>query len=106
VNTFFRRTAFSHNKEIFTMRPNKLTLCIFKTNLPNKCRISNNSNVYIHIHQINEKHFKATNQKHILKNAVIRMSTHPDDTSWGVGKFARNCYCRQKNRNKYEHSSR
>jgi len=43
------------------MRPNNLTRCIFKTKVPNECRIDNNETIYEHIHEIKEKHFKATN---------------------------------------------
>jgi len=80
VNTFLRRTAFSPNKEIFTMRPNKLTRCIFKSNVPNEWRIDNYATVYERIHEIEEIHFKATNHKFTI-NATIRMRIHPADTS-------------------------
>jgi len=55
VNTFLRRTEFFPNKEIFPMRPNNLTRCIFKTNVPNECRIENNATIYKRIREIKEK---------------------------------------------------
>jgi len=61
VNTFLRRTALSPNKKIFPVRSNNLTRCIFKTKVPNECRIDNNKTIYKGIHEIKEKHFKATN---------------------------------------------
>jgi hypothetical protein len=87
VNTFLRRTAFSPNKEVFTMRPNKLTRCIFKTNVLNECRIDNYATIYKRIHEIKETHFKATNHKFAI-NARIRMRIHPADTPPKRGEFA------------------
>jgi len=87
VNTFLRRTAFSPNKEIFTMRPHKLTRCIFKTNLSNKCRICNNANVDIHTpnkgntFQGNE----STLRKKRLRYACVTIQLIPRR---GEGKFA------------------
>jgi len=43
------------------MRPNKIARCIFKTKVSNECRIDNNETIYKRIHEIKEKHFKATN---------------------------------------------
>jgi len=57
VNTFLRRTDFSPNNEIFPMRPNNLTRCIFKTKVPNEYRVDNNETIYKCIHEIKEKHF-------------------------------------------------
>ena len=79
VNTFLRRTAFSPNTEIFTVRPNKRTSCIFKTKVLNKCRINNYANIYRRIYEIKEKHFKATNYQFTIK-ATIRMRIHPAST--------------------------
>jgi len=79
VNTFRRRNAISHNKEIFAMRPSNLTRCIFKTKVPNECRIYNNGTIYKSIHDIKEKHFKATNHQ-CTNKATIRMRIHPPDT--------------------------
>ena len=81
VNTFPRRTAFFPNKEIFAIRPNKLTRCIFKTTILNKSRIDNNANIYKRIHEIRENNFKATNQKCILKSC----DTHAHTSSWYPG---------------------
>jgi hypothetical protein len=86
VNTFLRRTAVSPNKEIFTMRPNKLTRCIFNTNVPNECRIDNYATIYKRIHEINEKHFKATNHQ-CTNKVTIRMRIHPADTPPKSGKI-------------------
>jgi hypothetical protein len=60
------------------MRPKKLTRCMFKTTVQNKWRVDNKGNVYKHIHEINEKYFKATYQE-CIKKAVIRMRIHPAD---------------------------
>ena len=79
VNTLLRRTAFSLNKEIFTVRPNNLTRCIFKTKITNQCRTDNNGIIYKSIHYIKEKHFKATNHQ-CTKKATKRMRKHPADT--------------------------
>jgi hypothetical protein len=79
VHTFPRRTALSPNKEMFAIRPNKLTRCIFKTTILNTCWIENDATVYIRIHEIKENNFKATNQQ-CIKNAAIRMRIHPADT--------------------------
>jgi len=40
--------------------------------------VDKKANVYKHIRQVKEKHFKATNQKYIIK-AVTRMRIHPAD---------------------------
>ena len=104
VNKFLRRSAFSPNKEIFPMRPNNLTRCIFKTNVPNECRINNKANIYKHIHQ-KETHFKATNQQCIkrLKCACVCFQLIP---RWRVGKVGRKSYWRQKIPNEFEHAFR
>jgi len=60
------------------MRPNNLTRCIFKTNVPNECRIDNNATIYERIHEIKENIFKATNQQ-CIKKATIRMRIHTAD---------------------------
>ena len=79
MNTFLRRTAFFPNKEIFAISPNKLTRCIFRAIILNKCRIDNNANIYKRIHEIRENNFKATKQN-ALKKTAIRMRIHPADT--------------------------
>jgi len=61
------------------MRPNNLTRCIFKTNAPNECHIEHNENIHKRIHQMKEKHFKATNHQ-CTNKAIIRMRIHPADT--------------------------
>jgi hypothetical protein len=78
VNTFLRRTDFSPNKEIFPTRPNNLTRCIFKTKVPNECRIVNNATIYKGINKIKEKHFKTTNRQYTNK-ATIRVRIHTAD---------------------------
>ena len=83
------------------MRPNKLTRCIFKSNVPNECRIDNYSTIYKRIDEIKEKHFKATNHKFTIK-ATIRMRIHPADTPPKRGEFSRSCNLRQKIRNEFE----
>ena len=76
VNRFLRRTDHSPNNEIFPMRPNNLTRCIFKTNVQNECWIRNKPNVYKHIHK-HETNFKTTNQQRIKKATMyMRISTH------------------------------
>jgi hypothetical protein len=82
VNKFLRRSAFSPNKEIFPMRPNNLTRCIFKTNVPNECRINNKANIYKHIHQKKKKntHTFQGNESTMQKNAKMRMRILPADT--------------------------
>jgi hypothetical protein len=67
VNIFLRKTGLSPNREVFTMRFNNLTHCIFKTTVQNACRFSNNATVNKQIYIINETHFKATNQQYIKK---------------------------------------
>jgi len=79
VNTFLRRTAFSPNREIFAIRPNNLTRCIFETKVPNEYRIGNNTTTYKCIYDIKEKYFKKTNHQYTNKTP-IRMRTHPADT--------------------------
>ena len=61
------------------MRRNKLTRCIFKTNVPNKCSVDNYATIYKRIHEMKEKNFKATNHEN-TKKATIRMRIHPADT--------------------------
>jgi hypothetical protein len=78
VNTFLRRTAFSPSKEIFSMHPNNLTR-IFKTKVPNECRIHNYATIYKRIYEIKEKNVKATDYQVTIK-ATIRMRIHPADT--------------------------
>jgi hypothetical protein len=78
VNTFLRITAFSPKKDIFTMRPNKLTRCISKTNVSNEYRIDNYATIYKLIHEIKEKHIKATNHQFTNK-AKLCMRIHPAD---------------------------
>jgi len=60
------------------MRPNNLTRCIFKISVPNECHIHNNPTIYERIHEIKEKHFKATNQQ-CIKKATTRMRKHTAD---------------------------
>jgi len=79
VNKFLRRSAFFPNKEMFTMRPNNLTRCIFKTNLRNESRIENSESIYKSIHDIKEKHFKETNHQ-CTNKVIIRTRIHPADT--------------------------
>ena len=85
VNTFLRRTAFSPNREIFAMRPNKMTRCIFWTKVRNECRIDNNETIYKAIHEIEEKHFKATNHsmhKQVYDARAYTSSWYPTE-EWG-----------------------
>ena len=96
VNTFLRRTALFPNKELFTMRPQKLTRCIFKTNVPNKCRVDNKGNVYTHIYLKKEKHFKATYQQYI-KKATIRMRIHPADIPLKSGEICQRVLLEREN---------
>ena len=85
MNTFL--PAINPNKEIFTMRPNKLTRCIFKTNIPNECRIDNYATIYKRIHETKEKHFKAKDHQFTIK-ATIRMRIHPADTPPKTGEVS------------------
>jgi hypothetical protein len=79
VNKFLRRRAFFLNKEMFTMRPNNLTRCIFKTKVRNESRIENSESIYKRIHDIKEKHFKETNHQ-CTNKAIIRTRMQPADT--------------------------
>jgi hypothetical protein len=90
VNTFLRRTVFSPNNEIFTMRPNKLTRCIFKSNVLNMCRIENYATIYKRIHEIkkNISRQRIINSQSKLRYACVYIQLIPPQR----GEFAWKCY--------------